>query len=286
MFLYFNLSFYKKLKTKQKEKPIVDNIADILVDLFSDMGKKMTDVYGEFCSKHQAALEKFKEYKDGDRRFADWHRHKLSHPLLGKRGMSDCALTVAQRPTKYPLLIEALLKSSEDVAEKEKLQIALAMIKKILEDINTQVAEKQKSDRLTYIYQRIEAKSDAIFKDKIFKKSDVLNRKLKFEGNAFFANRKNPILVVVLTDCLFFLQEQNQKFTFYSPELKSNQSKSLGNMSKEKPIVASLQDILIREKAGEESHFFIISKSDNNPLMWDLKIQHPKDVNVWIHSIR
>lgn len=285
----------------------MENIADLLVDYFTETGRKMTDVYGEFCSNHQTALETFKEYKDGDRRFADWHRHKLSHPLLGKRGMPDCALTVAQRPTKYPLLIEALLKSSEDEAERERLQVALALIKRILEGINAQVAEKQKKDRLGYIYQRIDAKSDATFKGNVFKKSDLMNRKLKcvqsnfrahrnseivpfsscrFEGNAFFANRKTPILVVVLTDCLFFLQENSQKYSFYAPEPKSGQSKSLGNLSKDKPIVASLQDILIREKAGEESHFFIISKSDNNPLMWDLKIQQPKDVNVWIHSIR
>lgn len=167
------------MKSKQKEKPIVDDIADLLVELFSTMGDKMTEIYGEFCSQHQAALDKFKEYKDGDRHFANWHRHKSSHPSLGKRGMPDCALTVAQRPTKYPLLIAALLKSSEDETEKVKLTKALDMIKRILEDINTQVAEKQKVDRLQAIFQRIDAKSEAIFNDKIFKKSDVLHRKLK-----------------------------------------------------------------------------------------------------------
>lgn len=113
----------------------------------------------------------------------------------------------------------------------------------------------------------------------------------RFEGTATIANRKGtPFLVVVLTDCIFFLriQEQNsqQKYFFYSPEIKSNQSKSLTNISKEKPIVALLQDIIIREKAGDESHFFLVSKSDKYPLICELKVQQPKDVNDWIRSIR
>lgn len=157
----------------------MDSIADLLIAFFSKMDRKLVDAYGELSSNLTSAGEVFKEYESGDRRFADWHRHKLSHPLIAKRRFFDCALTVTHRPTKYPLLIEALLKSSEFEADKKKLETALGMIKKILKDIDTQVLDKQKSERLRVIYTRIEAKSDAIFKDNIFRKSDLLNRKLK-----------------------------------------------------------------------------------------------------------
>lgn len=59
-----------------------------------------------------------------------------------------------------------------------------------------------------------------------FKKSDVLaaSRKLMFEGTGMLQQGKNsrqlPITVVVLSDILFFLQESNQKYYFFSPEGK------------------------------------------------------------------
>lgn len=81
------------------------------------------------------------------------------------------------------------------------------------------------------------------------------------------------VIVVVLTDCLFFLQETSQKYSFFTPDNKAG--------------VVSLQKLLIREKAGTESKgIYIISSNPANPEMYELKVQHPKDKNVWIQSIR
>lgn len=81
------------------------------------------------------------------------------------------------------------------------------------------------------------------------------------------------VLVVVLSDCLFFLQENSHKYTFFSPENKEG--------------VVSLQKLLIREKAGTESRsIYIISSNPEIPEMYELKVQNPKDKNIWIQSIR
>lgn len=51
--------------------------------------------------------------------------------------------------------------------------------------------------------------------------------------------------------------------------------------------VVSLQKLLIREKAGTESRgIYIISSNPAYPEMFELKVQNPKDKNVWIQSIR
>lgn len=53
-----------------------------------------------------------------------------ANPLLKKKGIPECVLFVTQRLTKYPLLIEPLIKTSkENKIECEKLSRALAMVK-------------------------------------------------------------------------------------------------------------------------------------------------------------
>jgi A-kinase anchor protein 18 len=50
----------------------------------------------------------------------------------------------------------------------------------------------------------------------------------------------------------------------------------------------TLQKLLIREKAGSSDSrgIYIISSNPANPEMYELKVQSPKDKNVWIQSIR
>lgn len=65
-----------------------------------------------------------------------------------------------------------------------------------------------------------------MYQGRKFKKSDVLSasRKLMFEGHGQLvqprSGRAVPVIVVVLSDILFFLQENNQKYYFISPENK------------------------------------------------------------------
>ncbi|KAL9701751.1 hypothetical protein quinque_005192 [Culex quinquefasciatus] len=273
-------SFLKKLRQKQREAAVVDSIADILLDFFSAMSaQKLKSAYGEFCSNHRSALSTFKCYMTGDNTFAEWYKHCQQNPLLKKKGIPECILFVTQRLTKYPLLIDPLLKSSrEDKIEQEKLQKAMQLVKEILVDVDARVADKEKEDRQLEIFKRIDAKSYAIFKKDKFKKSDIIssNRKLKFEGVATLMqgrSKMQTVLVVVLSDCLFFLLENSHKYSFFTPENKAG--------------VVSLQKLLIREKAGTESRgIYIISSNPAYPEMFELKVQNPKDKNVWIQSIR
>ncbi|XP_061401994.1 A-kinase anchor protein 13-like, partial [Musca vetustissima] len=277
-------NFLKKLRQKQKENFVVDSISDILLDFFSlEKAQHLRLAYGEFCANHRSALEQFKSYMTGrDPTFSEWYKHCLTNPLLKKKGIPECILFVTQRLTKYPLLIEPLLKSGrDDKLEYEKLQHALALVKELLVDVDACVAEKELRERQIDIYNRIDNKSFAIYKNKPFRKQDVgfeSKRRLKFEGLATLMQGRSKmqlVLVVVLTDCLCFLSENSahNKYTFFTPEHKAG--------------VVPLQKLLIREKAGTESRgIYIISSNPLFPEMYELKVQTPKDKNVWIQSIR
>ncbi|XP_067003776.2 rho guanine nucleotide exchange factor 18 [Anabrus simplex] len=274
-----HLNFLHSLRQRQRESPIIDTISDILLEQFSgNCAQKLKSAYGEFCSRHRDAVDMYKNYLH-DRRFGEFVRHCQTNPLLKKKGIPECILFVTQRLTKYPLLIEPLIKSAKDnKEEQEKLTKALALVKEILVEVDAQVAEKEKEDRKLEIYNRIDAKSFTIHRDNKFKKADILlkNRKLRFEGVAMLMQGRGKmqvVLVIVLSDVLFFLLENNHKYSFFTPDNKAG--------------VVSLQKLLVREKAGQDSRgIYLISSNPAEPEMFELKVHKPKDKQVWIRAIR
>ncbi|XP_024940076.1 rho guanine nucleotide exchange factor 2 [Cephus cinctus] len=275
-----HLRFLLKLRRRQSASAVVPSISDILVDQFSgENSLRMKSAYGEFCSRHRDAVDAYKYYLRHDPRFARFVSHCQTNPLLKKKGIPECILFVTQRLTKYPLLVEPLIKTGLSTEEGESLRKALALVKEILGDVDACVANKEREDRKLEIYNRIDAKSFATYRDAKFKKSDIMgsNRHLKFEGTACLMQGRGKmasVVVVVLTDVLFFLVEtKDQKYAFFAPDNKAG--------------VVSLQKLLVREKAGQESRgIYLISSNPAEPEMFELKIQKPKDKHLWIQAIR
>ncbi|XP_068624177.1 rho guanine nucleotide exchange factor 2 [Battus philenor] len=269
-----------RLRARQRSAPRVTSVADILAEAFAPPAhQRLKAAYGEFCSRHREAVEVFKDCCTREPRLSRFIRKCQQNPLLRKKGVPECVLFVAQRLTKYPLLLEPLLKTAgDDVGERELLQKALCGVKEILVDVDNQVAAKEREDRKLEIYHRIDAKSFANFRGRKFKKSDILqgNRSLKFEGVATLMqgrSKMQTLLVIVLTDVLFFLHDNNNKYTFFTPENKTG--------------VVSLWKLLVREKAGAEGRgLYLICSGPAEPEMFELRVHRPKDIAAWIHAIR
>lgn len=107
----------------------------------------------------------------------------MSRPYCKTRGIPESLLLVTQRISKYPLIVESLLKldktlskqlslqlnQDEQTANMEKLlKIEIAEleqcfvnIRQIIFNIDDQVAEKEREHRLLKIYNKIDAKSTA-----------------------------------------------------------------------------------------------------------------------------
>ncbi|XP_045454906.1 rho guanine nucleotide exchange factor 28 [Melitaea cinxia] len=269
-----------RLRARQRTQPRVASVADILADTFAPPAHhRLKAAYGEFCARHRDAVEVFKECCAREPRLARFIRKCQQNPLLRKKGVPECVLFVAQRLTKYPLLLEPLLKTAgDDVTERELLQKALCGVKEILVDVDNQVAAKEREDRKLEIYHRIDAKSFSNFRGRKFKKSDILqgNRSLKFEGVATLMqgrSKMQTLLVIVLTDVLFFLHDNNNKYTFFTPDNKTG--------------VVSLWKLLVREKAGAEGRgLYLICNGPPEPEMFELRVHRPKDIAHWIHAVR
>ena len=91
---------------------------------------KWREAYGVFCSSHNEAVAVFKDLMKSDRRFQQFIRQCSENPLLKKKGVPECILFVTTRITKYPLLIEPLIKTAKDrPADQEHLRQALDLVK-------------------------------------------------------------------------------------------------------------------------------------------------------------
>lgn len=172
----------------------------------------------------------------------------------------------------------------------------------ILKDVNAKVAEKEREQRFLEIYKGIDAKSWVLYQGKKFKKSDILSesRKLMFEGLAVLhqgRGRSLPVTVVVLSDILFFLQENSQKYHFTTPEgkvrfifqaLASDNFKVIQIPSVFfQPGVIPVHTLIAREKTGPSTKaLYLISTSERDPEMFELEIQQPPTRDDWINGIR
>ena len=92
------------------------------------------------------------------------------------------------------------------------------------------MAEKERKQRLLEIYHRIDPKSTIMFNGRKFKKSDILSssRRLMFEGVGTLQQSRGrlmQIIIVELSDIVIFLQENNQKYYFITPENKVRMSR-------------------------------------------------------------
>ncbi|XP_065509657.1 rho guanine nucleotide exchange factor 2 isoform X2 [Caloenas nicobarica] len=257
---------------------VIDRLGDILVNQFSGASaEQLKKAYSEFCSKHTRALKEYKELLARDKRFQQFIRRMTRSPLLRRHGVPECILLVTQRITKYPVLIERILKNSKDnEAEVTDLSRALALVKELISAVNAEVHACEMSARLGDVHRRLDGRARVPLpgesRDGVFGKDELLRRKLVHSGCLLWktaAGRFKDVLVLLLTDVLIFLQEKDQKFTF--PTL-------------DKPPVISLQNLLVRDIANQEKGMFLLSAAP--PEMYEVHAASRDDRNAWMRLIQ
>ncbi|GIY04242.1 hypothetical protein CDAR_253691 [Caerostris darwini] len=280
LLLKYHLNFLQKLRERQRMEPVVSQIGDVLLHQFTGQSAEdLCQYYSQFCSQHKEALSLYKDILKTDRKFQSFVKRSTTKPFCKSRGIPECILLITQRLTKYPLLIDALIKTTKDnKQEMEKLYKARSNIKDIVEQVNSAVAEKDRETRLLEIYNRIDAKSTACFRRKKFKKSDLLsdNRKLRYEGTLEWKSARGKVIevhMIILSDVIVLLQENNQKYSFASLDNKA--------------AVISLPKLLVREKAGQNSRgLYLISSNPSDPEMYEMLAVSPKDKKQWLQILR
>lgn len=266
------------LQSQHKDK-IIEEIGKALIEQFDgENAMTLKHAYGHFCSHHIEAADIYKE-KKGERKFLSFVKRCANNSICQKREIPDFLLLVTQRLTKYPTLIEAIIKNTKDKKERENLNKALELVKDILSSVNNQVEEYEREQRLSDIYNRTDARSSALFRSRKFKKTDLrLNqRKLIHDGVIGWKTTRGKVIdviAVVLTDLIVLMQESNQKYTFIMQDNKS--------------CVIPLCELLVREKGDTKDGkgIYLITKKNTQPEMYEFVCKSTEDMKNWIVLLR
>uniref|UniRef100_A0A3B3XRH3 Rho/rac guanine nucleotide exchange factor (GEF) 18b n=1 Tax=Poecilia mexicana TaxID=48701 RepID=A0A3B3XRH3_9TELE len=244
-----------------------------------EIGERMKNCYGDFCSHHTEAVGLYKEMLQNNRRFQNLIRKISNLSIVRRQGVTECILLVTQRITKYPVLVERILHNTEaNTEEHQDLTRALSLIKDTIKEVDTLVNLHEKESRLRDIHSKMEPKAQGKIKDgRVFRREDLGQgrRRLLHEGTVSWkaaSGRLKDILAVLLSDVLLLLQEKDQRYVFATVD--------------NKPSVISLQKLIVREVAHEEKAMFLICASSNEPEMYEIHAASKEERNSWITYIR
>ncbi|XP_057620943.1 rho guanine nucleotide exchange factor 18 isoform X1 [Chionomys nivalis] len=278
--------FLARLKERRQEfleegsdrNYVIQKIGDVLVQQFSgEIGERMKEKYGMFCSGHNDAVSHYKLLLQQSKKFQNLIKKIGNFSIVRRLGVQECILLVTQRITKYPVLVERIIQNTEAGTEDHKdLSQALSLIKDIISQVDAKVSEYEKDQRLREIAGKVDLKSSSKLKNGLtFRKEDMLRRQLHLEGTLCWkstSGRLKDVLAVLLTDVLLLLQEKDQKYVFASVDSK--------------PPIISLQKLIVREVANEEKAMFLISASMQGPEMYEIYTNSKEDRNTWMAHIR
>ncbi|XP_069137140.1 rho guanine nucleotide exchange factor 28-like isoform X3 [Argopecten irradians] len=278
-----HLTFLHRLQELQNLRPdhSVDQIGETIVDQFDgENAKQMKAAYGGFCCRQKSSNQYYKDLLTKDRKFQSYMKKCNNHTLCNKREIPDFLLAVTQRPSKYLTLIEAILKSTKDKKDRENLIKALNLSKDLLHSIDEQVNQYELQQRLEEIHMKMDQRAVAMYKGKKFKRSDIIaNRRcLIHEGSVQLKNARgkvSDVILVVLTDLIFFMQEANGKYNFFSQDGKSS--------------VIPLFQLLVREKGDTRADtrgIYLISQNKLNPEMYEFICTNNNYRRNWIEVLR
>ncbi|XP_070758273.1 A-kinase anchor protein 13 [Enoplosus armatus] len=257
---------------------IINRIGDILISQFSGSnGESMKRIYGRFCSRHNEAVNFYKDLLTKDKRFKAFIKKKMSSSIVRRLGIPECILLVTQRITKYPVLIQRMLQHTKESEEDyDDLTEAVRLVKEVIAAVDNKVNEHEKRRRLKDFHSRMDSKSIMMMKSgQIFAREDLLRRRLIHDGVLQLKNsqgRLKDVHALLLSDVFVFLQEKDQKYVYAMLDQRST--------------VISLQKLIVREVANEERGLFLITAGIEKPEMMEVLASSKDERNTWMQLIQ
>uniref|UniRef100_A0A8C5BE31 Rho guanine nucleotide exchange factor 12 n=1 Tax=Gadus morhua TaxID=8049 RepID=A0A8C5BE31_GADMO len=268
---------------KKNESSVIDQIGDDLLSWFSGGEEvKIKQAVGTFCSNQPFSLEFIKTRQKKDSRFNAFIQEAESNRLCRRLQLKDIIPVEMQRLTKYPLLLDNIIKYTG--TEKDKLKQASDCCRKILSHVNQAVKESEDKQRLEDYQRRLDLSSLKQTDNPMIlelKNLDLTKRTLVHEGPLSWKVNKDKTIelyTLLLEDILVLLQKQDERLI-----LKCH-SKNLAGSADTKHIfspIIKLNTVLVRSVATDNKSFFVLSMSDNGAQIYELMAPTVSDQQTW-----
>ncbi|XP_023598367.1 rho guanine nucleotide exchange factor 11 [Trichechus manatus latirostris] len=154
-------SWCEAMKKLREEGPIIREISDLMLARFDGPAREeLQQVAAQFCSYQSIALELIKTKQRKESRFQLFMQEAESHPQCRRLQLRDLIISEMQRLTKYPLLLENIIKHTEGgTSEHEKLCRARDQCREILKYVNEAVKQTENRHRLEGYQKRLDTTS-------------------------------------------------------------------------------------------------------------------------------
>ncbi|XP_006895962.1 PREDICTED: rho guanine nucleotide exchange factor 11, partial [Elephantulus edwardii] len=284
-------SWCEAMKKLREEGPIIKEISDLMLARFDGPAREeLQQVAAQFCSSQSIALELIKTKQRKESRFQLFMQEAESHPQCRRLQLRDLIISEMQRLTKYPLLLENIIKHTEGgTSEHEKLCQARDQCREILKYVNEAVKQTENRHRLEGYQKRLDTTSLERASNPLaveFKSLDLTTRKMIHEGPLTWRISKDKTLdlhVLLLEDLLVLLQKQDEKLL-----LKCHSKTAAGSADSKQTFspVLKLNAVLIRSVATDKRAFFIICTSElGPPQIYELVALTSSDKNTWMELL-
>ncbi|NXK42963.1 ARHGB factor, partial [Piprites chloris] len=283
-------SLSESMKKLREEGPIIKEIGDLMLSRFDGPAKEeIQQVAATFCSYQSIALELIKTKQRKETRFQAFMQEAESNPQCRRLQLKDLIISEMQRLTKYPLLLENIIKFTEAGSpELEKLCRARDQCRDILRNVNEAVKRAENRHRLEGYQKRLdttplERTSNPLAAQ--FKNLDLTSRRMIHEGPLTWRVGKDKTVdlhVLLLEDLLVLLQKQDEKLV-----LKCHSKTALGSSDNKQTFspVLKLNSVLIRSVATDKRALFIICTSELGPQIYELVALTSSEKNTWMELL-
>ncbi|KFU92195.1 Rho guanine nucleotide exchange factor 11, partial [Chaetura pelagica] len=283
-------SLSESMKKLREEGPIIKEIGDLMLSRFDGLAKEeIQEVAANFCSYQSIALELIKTKQRKETRFQIFMQEAESNPQCRRLQLKDLIISEMQRLTKYPLLLENIIKHTQaGTLEHEKLCRARDQCRDILKHVNEAVKRAENRHRLEGYQKRLDTTSLERTSNPLaaqFKSLDLTSRRMIHEGPLTWRVGKDKTVdlhVLLLEDLLVLLQKQDEKLV-----LKCHSKTALGSSDNKQTFspVLKLNSVLIRSVATDKRALFIICTSELGPQIYELVALTSSEKNTWMELL-
>ncbi|XP_016889648.1 rho guanine nucleotide exchange factor 11 isoform X2 [Cynoglossus semilaevis] len=264
---------------EQRETPVVQEIGDVMLARFDGAaGEEFQEQVSQLCSLQSQARELIKNKKRKDPRFAQIIQECEASPHCRRLQLKDLLVSEMQRLTKYPLLLDNIIKYTEaGSSDLPALQRALACCRGILRVVNELVGETEHQQRLSQYQRRLDAAPQ-------FKSLDLNTKRLIHEGTLIWKLSKEKRIEIqglLLSDCLVLLQKgpDDRLQLRYPSRWLSGAAGGGGDSKTSFSPVVKLDSLLVRSVATNKKALYIISTTESQ--IYELVAASESEKNMW-----
>uniref|UniRef100_H1A431 Rho guanine nucleotide exchange factor 11 n=1 Tax=Taeniopygia guttata TaxID=59729 RepID=H1A431_TAEGU len=275
-------------RLREEQGPVIGGIGDLMLARFEGAAQEeFQRAAAAFCSSQSIALELIRSKQRKEARFQSFIQEAESQPQCRRLQLKDLLIAEMQRLTKYPLLLENVLKCTPaGSAEQEKLRRARERSRAVLRAVNEAVRRAENRQRLREHQRRLdtsalERSSNPLAAE--FRNLDLTSHRMIHEGPLSWRVGKDKSVelhVLLLEELLVLLQRQDERWL-----LKCHSRGLAADTKQSFSPVLKLSSLLVRSVATDKRALFIICTSELGPQIYELVALTSSEKNTWMQLL-